>query len=90
MQKQSMTRAIGFIASVTAGIFNPFRNRDPLRIGKRHPDSPEKRSFWNDAANPDGYGMSILSSPRYRAYKRKRNRRARGANGGTLPNKYRG
>lgn len=92
MQKQSMTRVAAFIASVAASIGlggvsnknNPYKD---VRMGKDHPGrKPAVR--WGNTGNPDGYGQALISSPRYRAYKRKRNRRARAANGGTLPTKF--
>lgn len=92
MQKQRMNRAMAFIASVgaalgfgrTSDLNNPYKD---LKLkGKTHPGRRTQPSFWN-TGNPDGYGMALVSSPRYRSYKRKRNRRARAANGGVLPKK---
>lgn len=94
MQKQSMNRAAAFITSVASVLgINPTSNKnnpykDVKRLGRKHPGNSPARSFWQCAANDDGYGRSIVGTPRYRAYKLKRNRRARAACGGTLPKKF--
>ncbi len=93
MQKQRMNRVGAFLSSVASAIgfggLGTSRKNNPYKgmIGNTHPDrKPVVR--WGKTGNPDGYGRALLSSPRYRSYKIKRNHRARAANGGTLPKKF--
>lgn len=89
MQKQRMNRVMAFIASVGAALgFGGKQDLSPKgHLGKIHPGrKPIVR--WGTTGNPDGYGRALVSSPRYRSYKRKRNRRLRAANGGVLPKKF--
>lgn len=90
MQKQSMNRARMFLASV-ASVLGMGRPNNPYKDSIRsreHPAAKPAPSFWECHANDDGYGRAILGTPRYRAFKIKRNRRARAACGGTLPAKF--
>ena len=45
-------------------------------------------SFAHSEGNAGSYGASIVGTKKYRRYKYKRNKRARAANGGTLPKKF--
>jgi len=79
MQKQRMNRINVFAAVV--GLFAGTKPSFTPKTSKVAPQGPSKT--WSECTGTAGaYGMSIAGTSKYRAYKRKANRRLRAAMGG--------